>query len=100
MAAFFHMHSHFDWSRYCWCIEGPRRLDTLHSHSDGGGSGAGAGAGEGQGGPFVHGAEAFDGLDDSPAPLLLSQVGSPCTLLSSEYSTLNRIEVDLGVVTY
>ncbi|CAN0301735.1 unnamed protein product, partial [Hapterophycus canaliculatus] len=33
MALFFQMHSHFDWSRYCWSIEGPRRLDTLHTNT-------------------------------------------------------------------
>lgn len=33
MAIFFQMHSQFDWSRYCWCIEGARRLDTLHSNT-------------------------------------------------------------------
>lgn len=64
MALFFHMHSRFDWSRYCWCIEGARRLDTLHSNSSDD--------------ALNHGeccsAEAFGGLAGYPAPLLLSQV--------------------------
>ncbi|CAN0538992.1 unnamed protein product, partial [Ectocarpus sp. 12 AP-2014] len=87
MALFFHMHSHFDWSRYCWCIEGPRRLDTLHTNSNsasataadlalnsnhGEGSTAAAVIGEGEGegcGSVV----AVGGLAEGPAPLLLSQ---------------------------
>lgn len=85
MALFFHMHSHFDWSRYCWCIEGPRRLDTLHTNSNsasataadlasnsnhGEGSTAAAVIGEGEG---CGSAEAVGSLTEGPAPLLLSQ---------------------------
>lgn len=75
MALFFHMHSHFDWSRYCWCIEGARRLDTLHSNTNGGGSGgtddpsSAAVSSYGE----CYAAEAFEGLGGYPAPLLLSQ---------------------------
>lgn len=65
MALFFQMHSHFDWSRYCWCIEGPRRLDTLHSNSSSAEDPSAASYG-------AH-AEAFVGLAGNPAPLLLSQ---------------------------
>ncbi|CAN0073697.1 unnamed protein product, partial [Ectocarpus sp. 8 AP-2014] len=85
MALFFHMHSHFDWSRYCWCIEGPRRLDTLHTNSNsasataadlasnsnhGEGSTAAAVIREGEG---CGSSEAVGGLAEGPAPLLLSQ---------------------------
>ncbi|CAN0114861.1 unnamed protein product, partial [Discosporangium mesarthrocarpum] len=31
LAMFFHMHSQFDWSRYCWCVEGPRHLSSITS---------------------------------------------------------------------
>lgn len=85
MALFFHMHSNFDWSRYCWCIEGPRRLDTLHTNSTstsataadlasnsnhGEGSAVASVNGEGEG---CRSAEAVGGLTGGPAPLLLSQ---------------------------
>lgn len=66
MALFFHMQSHFDWSRYCWCIEGARRLDTLHSNS----------ANDAVEYGDSYGAEAFGGLAGSPAPLLLSQASA------------------------
>lgn len=79
MALFFHMHSRFDWSKYCWCIEGPRRLDTLHSNSrlDAGGQ---------DGDSFGNVAEAFGGLAGHPAPLLLSQVGCDCGLSWGPFS--------------
>ncbi|CAM9149523.1 unnamed protein product, partial [Scytosiphon promiscuus] len=79
MALFFQMHSHFDWSRYCWCIEGARRLDTLHTNTsaddDASAAAAAAAASNGGGsGEGVYGAaEAFGGLAGHPAPLLLSQ---------------------------
>lgn len=65
MALFFQMHSHFDWSRYCWCIEGPRRLDTLHSNS--------SSAEDPSAASYGAEAEAYVGLAGNPAPLLLSQ---------------------------
>lgn len=70
MALFFHMQSHFDWSRYCWCIEGARRLDTLHSNN----ASDAAESGE------SYGAEAFGGLAGSPAPLLLSQASAALSM--------------------
>lgn len=85
MALFFHMHSHFDWSRYCWCIEGARRLDTLHSntlHSTAAG-GTGSARSDGTGGhtsdSYGDEAQAFEGLAGHQAPLLLSQVKSSDT---------------------
>ncbi|CAM9739962.1 unnamed protein product, partial [Pylaiella littoralis] len=58
MAIFFQMHSQFDWSRYCWCIEGARRLDTLHSNtSDDSSANYGA---ETSGEPLLLSQEVFD----------------------------------------
>lgn len=82
MAMFFHMHSHFDWSRYCWCIEGARRLGTLHSNTINSNSNSSEGDGDGDDADNsgeLRGAEALGELAGYPAPLLLSQVRPPRT---------------------